>query len=259
VVAVVDADTLVEPGFFTAIAVRMAGGADAVQVHYAPLPAAGSLPALRRLAFALVHWARPLGAARLGLGVGLKGNGMAFRWEVVRDGFGASGLAEDAALTLELARRGTAVRFEPGTTVRGAMADSYGAAGTQDRRWEAGRLGLAAAAFGQGLRSAAHGRFACAWACLELAMLPMTLVAVCAVLGSALLVLGGVGWSAAVPVVTLVAACAVAWAAARVPPRDLLALAAAPRFALHKLRVLSSVALHRGPATWERTSREAPR
>ena len=109
----VDADSTVSATFYDAIAGRLHRGADVVQVHYAVSESDAPLVRLRSLAFALVHWARPLGAARLGLGGSLKGNGMAFRWAVVRDGFAGTGITEDAAATLALARRGIAIRRVP--------------------------------------------------------------------------------------------------------------------------------------------------
>ncbi len=147
----VDADTTVSPEFFEAIAMRIEAGASAVQVYYAPDTGSGEgLARLRRLQFALLHWARPLGATRLRLGVGLKGNGMAMTWDVAREGIGAEGLAEDAAMTLALARRGIAVAFEPRATVTGHVAARYDAARTQDERWERGRFGLVLPALGDG-------------------------------------------------------------------------------------------------------------
>ena len=87
-------------------------------------------------------------AGCLGLGTSLKGNGMAMPWDVVRGGLGGAGLAEDAATSLWLARRGIAVRFEPSATVWGQMAASYEDAAVQDRRWEGGRFALMRDALG---------------------------------------------------------------------------------------------------------------
>ncbi len=256
VVAVVDADTTVSSTFYGAIAARIAGGADAVQVHYAVAPAAAPLAQLRSLAFALVHWSRPLGASRLGLGMGLKGNGMAFRWEVIRDGFGGAGITEDAAATLALARRGIAVRFAPGATVWGHMAGDYHSASVQDRRWEGGRFALAGPALATAAGAARRGRFAAAAGALEVASLPLTLlVAAGAVAVLLTAVAGGLLVFPSVALAVLAASVVVGWVAARVPLASLGSLVHVPRFVVHKLLVLAAVALRRGPSDWHRTNR----
>lgn len=253
-VVVVDADTLVDANLFAAIASSLDRGAEAVQVHYAADDAPGTLPALRRLALALAHWSRPLGASRLGLGGGLKGNGMAFRWHVVRDGMAGAGLTEDAAATLDLARRGVAVRFAPATTVRGQMARTYAAAATQDRRWEGGRLALIPRALAAAIHALRHGHIAAAAGALEVATLPLSLLGVLTVVSFAAVPAGASLPLAVAALVSLVTYVAAGLAAARVRRSDLLALRAAPRFVAHKLGVFAGL-LRRRQSTWDRTTR----
>ncbi len=261
-VVFVDADTVVANNFFKAVAARLEGGAQAVQVHYEAAPGRSSLARLRRLAFLLLHWSRPLGASRLGLGVGLKGNGMALRWELARAGLGSDGIAEDAAMTLALARRGVAVAFEPRTAVRGYMAADYRGARVQDERWEGGRLSLTRGALACALGAVVRGRFAVAAAALELAAPPLSLLLAAS---SAGLVAGGLlggAWLAlALAAATALASyIAIGLVAARAPLADVWALRAAPRFVLHKLAVMGRLAIGRGAVGWQRTSRErAPR
>jgi hypothetical protein len=259
-VVFVDADTVVADNLFEAVAARLESGAQAVQVHYEAAPGSSSLARLRRLAFLLIHWSRPLGASRLGLGVGLKGNGMAMRWELASAGLGSIGIAEDAAMTLALARRGVAVAYEPRTTVHGYMAGDYRGARVQDERWEGGRLALARGALAAALHAAVRGRFAAAAASLELAAPPLSLL----LAGSAAGLVGGVALGGAWLAVAVAAPLALAsyvvlgLIAARAPLADIWALRAAPRFVLHKLAILGRLALGRGAKGWERTEREAP-
>lgn len=254
-VAIVDADTTVDADFFRAIAGALDAGADAAQVHYAAADDPGALPALRRLALALVHWSRPLGASRLRLGTGLKGNGMALRWRVVRDGMPGAGLTEDAAATLDLARRGIAVRFVSGATVRGQMARSYATATTQDRRWEGGRLALMPRSLAAGVDALRRGHIAAAAGAFEVATLPLSLLAVLSLAGLAAVPLAGASLPLALgAVASLAGYVAVGLAAARVPARDLLALRHAPRFFVYKLGVFAGL-LRRRQATWDRTTR----
>ncbi|MGE3077128.1 MAG: glycosyltransferase family 2 protein [Dehalococcoidia bacterium] len=254
-VVFVDADTTVSENFFTCIAHRLQSGAEAVQVHYEAAPGDTAVSRLRRLAFGLVHWSRPLGASRLGLPTTLKGNGMAFRWPVIQDGFPGVGITEDAAATLALAERGTVIHFEPRATVSGLMATSYGEASVQDERWEGGRLGMAPRSLLVGIRLLARGEVRAAGAAFELASPPLTLVVAgaavslaIAVAGAGSLLLGAVatGLSASYVAIGLIAA--------RAAREDLAAMVHVPRFVLHKM--VSYGRLIRGqPKTWERTAR----
>lgn len=252
----VDADTEVSTSFFAASAGAIAAGAAAVQVHYEAARGDEPVARLRRLAFLLAHWSRPLGMARLGLGSGLKGNGMALRWELVRDGFGGTGITEDAAMTLDLARRGVAVVFEPRAWVRGHMAASYAAAGVQDRRWEGGRFALMGESWRTAARAASQGRFAAAAAATDVGSLPLSLLAADGVVCLGLAAAGvGPAWLLLAAPASLATYVALGLAAARASVADVLALAHAPRFVAYKLGVLARVAARRGPAKWERTSR----
>ncbi|MCC7362938.1 MAG: glycosyltransferase [Dehalococcoidia bacterium] len=254
-VVIVDADTTVSPGLYRALGGALAGGAQAVQAHYAAAGGEGDLVALRRLALSLVHWSRPLGAARLGLGSGLKGNGMAFAWPLVRDGFGGSGITEDAAFTVELARRGVAVRFTPGATVWGHMAATYDAASVQDRRWEGGRLALMPRALGAAATALARGNVAAAAGAVEVASLPLTLLGALAAGGVMLAVAGAAPWPLAAGAAgSLAFATVTGLAAARPAKSDLAALRTAPRFVAHKLGVYAGLAARR-PVEWQRTGR----
>ncbi len=254
-VAVVDGDSHVCPDFIAALTGALQRGARAVQVHYAADDEPGTLPALRRLALGLVHYARPLGAARLGFGTSLKGNGMGFRMEVAPLALASDGLAEDAAATLALAKQGVPVTFEPGATVRGPMATSFESARTQDRRWEGGRLALLPRAFAIGLQNIVRGRFAAAHSAFEVAGLPLSLL-----LALALAALGG-SFATGAPIALAAAAVAslatyigASLFAVRPPLRDLLALRAAPRFFAYKLGVFAGLVRKR-QATWDRTAR----
>ena len=253
---VVDADSTVSEHFYAAIASALEGGAVAAQVHYEAEPGEGGAGRLRRLAFALAHWARPLGAARLGLGTGIKGSGFALRVDVAEEVLGADGLAEDAAMTLVLARRGHAVAFVPDATLRAPMAADYAAAKDQERRWERGRFGLMRDAIATGFGAFARARLRAGAAAFEVASLPLSLL-LFAGLASAALAAAGFG-PAIVPAIalgSLAASVTVGLAAARVPLRELTAFAGLPRFLAHRAAVHLTLVAGRGPRTWERTRR----
>lgn len=251
----VDADTTVSSTFYTAIERRLAGGALAVQVHYEAARGETPLGRLRRIAFLLIHWSRPLGASRLGLGTTLKGNGMALRWDLVARGFAGAGLAEDADMTLRLAREGIPVTFEPGASVTGYMAQRYAAARTQDDRWERGRFALMPRALSLAVRALVRGDLAAAAGALEVGSLPLSIV-VALSFGGGLLALAGQGSM----LLALAAAASVGGylvagaAAARIPPSELTSLSAVPRYLWHKAAVYARV-LARPAGGWERTRR----
>jgi len=251
----VDADSTVSRTFFDAIERRLNAGARAVQVHYEAAPGSSPLGRLRRVALLLIHWSRPLGASRLGLGTTFKGNGMALRWDVASAGVGGQGLAEDAAMTLSLADRGIAVEFEPGASVAGYMAQDYASARTQDDRWERGRFSLVPRAFATAGRTLARGNVAAAAGALEVGSLPLSLVVVLALSGGALALLGHASPVLAGASVGFVGAYLVTGvSAARVPLSELSALSAIPPYFAHKAGVYFRV-LARPARGWQRTQR----
>lgn len=142
VVAVVDADTLVSPGFLRVCAARLAGGAEAVQVSYGVRnPDASWRTRLLAIAFALVHDVRSLGRERLRCSAGLRGNGMCFTTRVLREvPYQAFSVVEDLEYGIRLGLAGHRVHFASEAAVRGEMPAGAAAARTQRRRWEGGRL-----------------------------------------------------------------------------------------------------------------------
>jgi cellulose synthase/poly-beta-1,6-N-acetylglucosamine synthase-like glycosyltransferase len=255
-VLIVDADTSVSESFVPALAGRLARGAEAVQAHYLPGAATTDLGRLRGLAFSLVHWARPLGASRLGLGTGLKGNGMGFRWDAACIATGGRGLAEDAAATLDLAASGIRVQFEPTASVSGLMAQTTAEARTQDLRWEGGRAAIARRAISVGASRPWRGDIATAAAAFEVASLPLSLLVLLsgaslllAIAGQGSLVLASAGG------ISLVAYVVLGLAAARTPLSSVSSARGVPAFLLHKVGVYARLAAGKGPRGWQRTGR----
>ena len=142
---IVDADSVVAPDFLLRMDGRLAGGSVVIQGYYHVLNAdASPTAALREAALASLHFLRPLGRAALGLSSGLKGNGMCFSAATLDEhGWSTAGLAEDVELHLSLVRHGIRVDFAPEAVVRADMPTTLDAAGSQNLRWEAGRLAAA--------------------------------------------------------------------------------------------------------------------
>lgn len=148
-VVIVDADTWVAPDFLKIMAGRLsefqdANGCCALQGRYGVLnQSEGWRSALMSGAFDLVNHVRPLGYDRLGLGIALKGNGMAFTREVLqRARWQGHSITEDMDYGLDLIRLGIRVRYIPEARVRAQMPVTAEQAASQRERWEGGRYRL---------------------------------------------------------------------------------------------------------------------
>lgn len=255
-VAFVDADSLVDAAFLPEMQRELARGARVAQAYY-EVADDGELTRLRRLAFKLLHWGRPLGMARLGLGSGLKGNGMAMRWEIATEGLGSVGIAEDAAMTLAAAERGIPVAFVPRARVSGFMASTYADARVQDERWERGRLRMMPRAVAAALRALRRGQVGAAAGALDVAAPPLTLVVGLASALGFLQVVHPVrrGWLSIAAFVSVGLYVPLGLIASRASWREVSALAMAPRFVLYKVVVLAGSLWSRQGDEWRRTNR----
>jgi cellulose synthase/poly-beta-1,6-N-acetylglucosamine synthase-like glycosyltransferase len=162
-----DADARPEPGFFEALRRGVALGAKALQAKNLVGDARAPLARLRELAFHLKCELRPIAYERLGLSVGLHGNGMCFTRELLeRYPWNERSVVEDGELHLRLVRAGVRVRLAPGAVVRSPMPETFRGAAGQAVRWERGKFDLmkdALALFFAGLASRRIAPLAAAW------------------------------------------------------------------------------------------------
>ena len=258
VLAVVDADSVVSPGFFAAIAGALERGADAFQSRYVVMGAdAESRTRLTALGFLGFNVVRPRGRSRLGLSAGIFGNGFGFRAAVLdRVPYEASSLVEDLEYHLRLVEAGIKVDFLEWATVSSEMPSTNTAAASQRARWEGGRLRMARVWLPRLLRSAIRGKWRLVEPALDLASQPLASEVM--LLGVALLL--PVPWLrlyalAAFAVLLAHVATAAAeescwWMAFRT-------LLSVPGYILWKLwMVPRTLASARRNAAWVRTSRE---
>ncbi len=256
--AVVDADSVVAPGFSAAILDALAHGADAFQSRYIVRggedEARTRLMALGFLGFNVV---RPRGRSRLGLSAGIFGNGFGLRSSVLeRVPYEASSLVEDLEYHLRLVDAGIRVIFLEDATVSSEMPTAAAAASSQRARWEGGRMRMRRVWLPRLLGRVLRGRLRLLEPALELTsltlasevallslslLLPVTWLRLYALAGFAVL-LGHVG-------------CAAAegnnW---RVALQTLLSV---PRYMFWKLGMLPRIlASARQNAAWVRTERE---
>ena len=149
-----DADARPEPGFFEALHAALAQGADALQAKNLVADACTPLECLRDLAFHLKCELRLMAYERLGMSVGLHGNGMCLRRglaEIYRWDEGS--VVEDAELHLRLVGDGIRVRLASNAIVRSPMPNGFRGASGQAVRWERGKFDL----FREGIRLLATG------------------------------------------------------------------------------------------------------
>jgi cellulose synthase/poly-beta-1,6-N-acetylglucosamine synthase-like glycosyltransferase len=260
---VLDADSVVDTNLLEWMDRYLEAGSQVLQAYYTVLNAGESPVAmLRYAALAGLHYVRPLGRAVIGLSCGLKGNGMCFAAPVL-DRFDWSWftLAEDVEFHLALVRAGIRVDFVPQTAVRADMPVSLAQAGSQNERWERGRLQLIQGPVLRILRQGIQQRsalrldaaveqlipplsvpFALAWACL--------LVGLIARARSAVMLAGiSIGAFSTHLVAGLVLV--------RAPLGAYRALSYAPVYVAWKLALYTRALASRNASAWVRTARRS--
>src|SRR6478736_666505 len=259
-VVVIDADTLVSPNLLKAFDARRELGARAIQADYAVRnPEASWRTRLIAIAFGSFHIVRSRARERLKASCGLRGNGMCFSADLLKEvPHNAFSIVEDVEYGLRLGEVGYRVFYADEAHVYGEMVSGASAASSQRRRWEDGRRQL--------VRE--HGRRMLGLAfrqrkvlpldlALDLLIPPLSRIAVFAALGC---VLAGFF---ALPIAFSVFAFCVGslicyvlrgWSVSGTGLRGLLDLALAPIYVVWKLGLRLS-----GSSTqaWVRTKREA--
>jgi cellulose synthase/poly-beta-1,6-N-acetylglucosamine synthase-like glycosyltransferase len=264
VVAIVDADTLVAPGFVRAVVDALAGDAGAVQGHYGVRdPGASTGAGFRAAALALRHHLRPLGRTTLGASSGLFGNGMAFRRSALEGRDWSEHLTEDLRLQLDLVLDGVRIAYAPAARVEALMPATLDASTSQNERWERGRIEIArdylAPLSRRAVSRATPNRTAVVDATLDVLVPPMSVLAlaVAGVTASsvALRRWRGSGATGAWMPVVLVAHVASGLVLDHAPPAVYRSLLSAPRAVLWKAALFAGV-VRRQDVAWSRTTRD---
>ncbi|MEI6666724.1 MAG: glycosyltransferase family 2 protein [Acidobacteriota bacterium] len=263
---VVDADTVVEPNLLHVLAAHFEAGASVVQAAYLPRRGTrGPIGVITYVAFVAIHLVRSAARERLGLSCGLRGNGMAFRRDVLRDvPHAAFSRTEDLEFGVMLGLQGVRVAFAGETRVYGEMPDRPAAVASQRERWIGGRSGIARRFVGTLLRGAIGQRsLMLADLAVDLMVPALSVVTVVAAVG----LTASLALSAAVGVFTTsLAVWSIAFAglaihvahAARISGQGRALLAAAtaiPGYALDKTAIALRMLRH-SDETWVRTPRK---
>jgi cellulose synthase/poly-beta-1,6-N-acetylglucosamine synthase-like glycosyltransferase len=248
-VLMLDADSVIEPGFFAACERALASGAKAVQARSESGRGSSLAAEAAVAAFTLQGVTIPRGRDRLGLAVRLRGTGMVIRRDVALAHRFRAPASEDLFFTLDLLLDGVRCRHVDAARLRSQGARTWEAFGGQKVRYEAGRMSAARAYLPRLLRRAIQHHDA---ACLEtawwLASPPFALGALSLLLAAGLTAIAG-AWTLTVIFAAALAILAVALVTgliqARAPLRTWLALCAAPWYlawkAIIQLRAIASV------------------
>jgi cellulose synthase/poly-beta-1,6-N-acetylglucosamine synthase-like glycosyltransferase len=198
-VLMLDADSIIEPGFFAACERALGPDVQAVQARSESRRGRTLATEASLAAFTLQGITIPRGRSRLGVSVRLRGTGMAIRRDVALAHRFRAPASEDLFFTLDLLLEGVRCRHVEKARLRSEGAGTWGAFGGQKLRYEAGRMAAARSYVPRLLRRAVSQRDAtCLEAAWFLATPPFALAAVSLLLGTALAALAGAWTLAAV-------------------------------------------------------------
>ncbi len=142
-IAIIDADTFLDPNFLLEVSASLSHPEiKVVQGYYGVSnPRDNWRTAISSAALNVFHHLRLAGRDKIGGTVGLKGNGMAFRTEILQKyGWPAYSIVEDIEFSVCLLLNNILVHYNPDAIVYGEMATQAKQAETQRKRWEGGRF-----------------------------------------------------------------------------------------------------------------------
>jgi cellulose synthase/poly-beta-1,6-N-acetylglucosamine synthase-like glycosyltransferase len=248
-VVMLDADSVISPGFFAACERALTSGADAVQCRSESKPGSTLATEAAVVAFALQGVTMPRGRDRLGLSVRLRGTGMALRRKLVFAHRFRAPASEDLVFTLDLLLDGIRSRHVDDARLWSEGASRWGTFGGQKLRYEAGRMAAARNYVPRLVRRAIRHRDpSCLEAAWFLATPPFALAALSLLAGTGLAVVSD-AWSLTAVfgagLVVLALALVTGLVQARAGARAWLALLAAPWYlswkAIVQIRAIVSV------------------
>ncbi len=162
-VVMIDADSVVEPGFFAACEAALDSGAEALQCRSEAALGSRILDHTAVASFALQGITLPRGRDRLGLLVRLRGTGMVLSRHVLENFAFRAAASEDLWYSLDLCLAGIRPRHLETARLRSMNVGTWKAAGDQRVRYEAGRMGAAREFAGPLLRRHDAASLEAAW------------------------------------------------------------------------------------------------
>lgn len=272
-VIILDADSVVSPNFLRVMDAKLSQGANVVQAYYAVRDPEDSWSVgLRYAALAVLHYLRPQGRMVLSGSAGLKGNGMVFTADLMKQHKWSASVTEDIEFHMGLILAGERVIFAPDAVVWAEMPNTLADSQTQNARWESGRLEMARTyvpkLLGAAVRSLLKGKIGRAYlladAAMEHIIPPFTILA--ALSGLALLasfLLPGPMYQNVIVAAFILLGQLVYLLSGlilvRAPRRIYLALLYTPFFMVWKIWLYGRVVLRLDQQGWVRTARNEER
>lgn len=142
-IVIIDADTLIDVSFLSEISISLSHPeVQVVQGFYGVLnPKDNWRTAIASAALDVFHHIRPSGRNRIGGTAGLKGNGMGFKSDIIREyGWPAYSIVEDIEFSMRLLLDNILVYYNNDAIVYGEMPTKAKQSETQRNRWESGRF-----------------------------------------------------------------------------------------------------------------------
>ena len=138
---VVDADSLISGNYLEVMNYYLEKGSDVIQSNDQVLPEPGNWSVeATQIGFLLYNYVKPLGRKVLNFNMGLRGNGMCFRAEVLKKiPWKAWSLTEDVEYGMILMLNDIKIDFAPEASVLAQMPIEASNAESQRARWEMGR------------------------------------------------------------------------------------------------------------------------
>ena len=248
-VLMLDADSVIEPGFFSACELALGSGAEAIQARSESARGRTLASEVSLAAFTLQGITIPRGRDRLGFSVRLRGTGMAICRELALANRLHAPASEDLFLTIDVLLAGVRCRHVDAARLRSQGASTWGSFSGQKVRYEAGRMNAARTYLPRLLRRAImHRDASCLEAAWFLASPPFAIGALSLLLAAGLAAAAG-AWTVAIVFgagfSVLVLALLTGLIQARAGIRTWLALCAAPWYLTWKavvhLRAVASV------------------
>ena len=139
----IDADSIIEPGFFDECEHAMADGAEALQARSEAAIGSGLLEQATLASFALQGVLMPRGRGRLGLLVRLRGTGMVISRRILSEFEFRARASEDLWYSLDLCRAGIRPVHVEKARLRSLNVATWEAGAEQRLRYETGRMSAA--------------------------------------------------------------------------------------------------------------------
>lgn len=253
----IDADSIIEPGFFDAAERMMATGAVAIQARSEAALGRRLVDQAALASFAMQGVLIPRGRDRLGFLVRLRGTGMVLHRSLIERFTFRAPASEDLVYSLDLCRAGIPIRHLDSARLRSQNAGSWKTAANQKLRYETGRKSAGREQVVPLLRGAGRSGLEAAWFLLSP---PFATAASWLVAALAVSLLGApqwLSWVVAVLVLALGLELLLGLAQARVSPRIVGAMILAPAYLGWKLIVQANaaVAVRRGAREFGATER----